>query len=485
MQPTRRYWATVALGGFLALGGIAVQRPALLVGAAVLGGWLLANQHVFVRTLRSTVEELNVERDLSQETVTTGDSVSVALTVAHPSASTLELTVAESPPLVSTGGAEGERTVEVDDREVTTTYEISLPVAGEFEFDHPVLSATDRLGLFRTAVPVGNTGSITVEPRAPRDMHVGEAGDRITSTLGKHTSDQRGLGLEPASIRQYTPGDDVRRIDWKATARLNHPHIREFELMTNPTTALFVDHRATMATGHDGETKLDYAREVALAFVNSAQSLRSRIGLYTVGDDGPTNSFSPHSSSDHYLRARRVLGDLQPTGTDETTRRTFRPRRSTGEADRVAASLTDDQSPFGQTLRPYFDARTSYDQRIEDQPLANTLRQRSVQSNDAVWSVIVTDDTNREEVQEAVKFGRRESGQVMVFLTPGTLFEPGALADLEAAYEAYASFESFRRSLSSLEQVSAFEVGPGRRLSAVLSAKSAIRGQAMPGRGST
>jgi uncharacterized protein (DUF58 family) len=482
MQPTRRYWATVALGGFLALGGIAIQRPALIVGAAVLGGWLLARQYSFVRTLRSSVEALAVERDFSQQTVTTGDSVSIALTVTHPSVTSLDLTVTGSPPLGSTGGTEAERTVQVDYREVTTTFEISLPVAGEFEFDRPVLSATDGLGLFRTDVPVGTTDSITVEPRAPSDMHVGEAGDRIATGLGEHTSDQRGSGLEPATVRQYTPGDDVRRIDWKATARLNHPHVREFELETDPTTALFVDHRATMVTGHDGETKLDYAREVALAFVNSAQSLSSRIGLYTVGDDGITNSLSPQSSSEHYLRIRRVLDDLQPTGTDETTRRTLRPRRSTGETTRAATSLTGDESSFGRTLRPYFDARTSYVRRIDGQPLAKTVRQRSLQLNDAVWSVIVTDDANREEVREAVKFGRRGSGQVMVFLTPSTLYEPGSLADLETAYEAYASFESFRRSLSSLERVSAFEVGPGRRLSAVLSAK---RGHATPGRGST
>jgi uncharacterized protein (DUF58 family) len=486
MQPTRRYWATVALAGSLALGGVAIQRPALIIGAAVLGGWVLARQYLFVRGLQATVDGIDIDRTLSQTAVTTGDSVTVALTVTSPALTSPDLAVTASPPLGTAGGAEPERTVRLDDRDgATTTFEVSFPVAGEFEFDRPVLSATDGLELFKTDVPVGTAESITVEPRAPRDMHVGEAGDRIATGLGEHTSDQRGSGLEPATVRQYTPGDDVRRIDWKATARLNHPHVHEFELETDPTTALFVDHRATMATGEAGETKLDYAREVALAFVNSAQSLRSRIGLYTVGDDGLTNSLSPHSSSEHYLRVRRVLGDLQPIGTDETPRRARRPRRSTGETTRASAALADDDSAFGRTLRPYFDARTSYVSRIDEQPLAGTVRQRSMQLNDAVWSVIVTDDTNREAVSEAVKFARQGNGQVMVFLTPSTLFEPGGLADLEAAYEAYASFESFRRSLSGLERVSAFEVGPGRRLSALLSARSGSRQRATQRRGST
>ncbi|WP_135534914.1 DUF58 domain-containing protein [Halostella pelagica] len=485
MEPSRRYWAIVALVAFLAVGGAAIRRPTLIVGAAVLGGWLLAQQFRFVRGLRSTVGTVDIEQTLSQRTVTAGDSVTVALSVTKPALTTLDLAVTASPPLGTTGGADPDRTVALGGQEATTAFELSLPVAGEFEFDRPRLSATDALGLFRAVVPVGTAESITVEPRAPRDMHIGEAGDRIATGLGEHTSDQRGSGLEPATVRQYTAGDDVRRIDWKATARLNHPHVREFELETDPTTALFVDHRSAMATGRDGQTKLDYAREVALAFVNSARSLRSRVGLYTVGDAGTTNALSPHSSAEHYRRLRRVLGDLRPIGTDETASRTLRPRRTTGETSRAAASLADDESPFGRTLRPYFDARTSYVHRIADQPLARTVRQQSLQLNDTAWSIIVTDDTNREAIRDAVTVGRRGNGQVMVFLTPNTLFEAGGLADLKAAYEAYASFESFRRSLSSLERVSAFEVGPGRRLSAVLSAQSSRRERATPGRGST
>jgi hypothetical protein len=86
--------------------------------------------------------------------------------------------------------------------------------------------------------------------------------------------------------------------------------------------------------------------------------------------------------------------------------------------------------------------------------------------------VIFTDDTHRAEVRETVRLAQRGDNRVLVFLTPTVLFEPGGLADLEGAYDRYRSFESFRRDLARLRRVSAFEVGPGDRLDAVLSSGS-------------
>jgi len=85
--------------------------------------------------------------------------------------------------------------------------------------------------------------------------------------------------------------------------------------------------------------------------------------------------------------------------------------------------------------------------------------------------VILTDDERETEVREAVKLARRigtGDGGVLVFLAPTSLYEPGSLADLDAAYDRYADFERFRRSLAAIDGVSAYEVGPADRLDAVL-----------------
>ncbi|WP_121820745.1 DUF58 domain-containing protein [Halostella salina] len=474
MQPTRRYWAMLCLAGFLAVGAVTLDLPTLLVGAAVICGWLLSRQYRYLRGLRDAVENIEVDRYLSRGTVTTDDAVTVSLAATRPP-TPVDLSVTASPPVGSTGGATDARTVRFDSEDASTTFELSFPVAGEFEFGRPVLTATDPLGLLRSQVPVGDTERVTVEPRAPRDMHVGEGGDRIASGIGTRTSERRGSGLEPATVRQYVPGDEVRRIDWNATARLNHTHVREFEAQSDPATMLYVDHRASMATGPAGETKLDYAREVALAFVNSARSLNSRLGLTAVGDEGPTTRYPPHGGTDQYVTVRRTLRNLAPSGERTTAWRTRYDRREPDETRRAAAVLADDHSEFGASLRPFFDARTVSARRTDDAPFLATVRRDSPRLSDSLWAVIVTDDSHPSEVREAVMAARQGGGNVMVFLTPTVLFEPGRLADLDAAYDAYAEFESFRRSLGGLERVSAFEVGPGSKLSAVADARPESR----------
>lgn len=58
---------------------------------------------------------------------------------------------------------------------------------------------------------------------------------------------------------------------------------------------------------------------------------------------------------------------------------------------------------------------------------------------------------------------------MLVFLAPTVLFEEGGLSDVGNAYERYRDFERFRRQLARLDRVSAFEMGPGDRLTTILS----------------
>jgi uncharacterized protein (DUF58 family) len=323
---------------------------------------------------------------------------------------------------------------------------------------------------------------VTVRPRAPRNVHVGEGGDPVAVGFGKHEAGRLGSGLEPAEARKYVPGDAMRRIDWKATARLGEPHVREFEAETDRETVLFVDHRAAMGAGPPGETKLDYTRQVALAFVESAQDMTGPLGCFTVGDSGLTGTFDPGADSEHHRAIGRHVRALDPTdGPGETDR--DRPAAaahapieaaSPARARRVADRL-DDGSAFAARVRPFFDRPSGYVRRIDDEPLFSAISGVLSRLRGTVWSVVVTDDNHRAELREAVRVARRGRGRVLVFLTPTVLYAAGGLSDLAAAYEEYRDFERFRRDLASLEGVSAFEVGPGDRLAAVLAAGESER----------
>lgn len=472
MRVTRRFQALLAVGLVLAVLAVAFGRPLLLVGAAGVGGYLLARQYRFLGLIRRLDGDLAVEVSVPRTRVTEDEALPVTLRAIGPS-TPLAVAVEASIPASADGPPAEERRLELDgDDPVSRTVEVSWPVVGTAAFDPATVTVTGDHGLFVESFERGSTPSITVEPRTPGTLHVGQGGDRIAGTLGEHATGELGEGIDPAELRQYVVGDAARDIDWKATARLNDLYVREHEVQTDRETVLVVDHREGLGTGQLGETELDYLREVALAFAEKASDLDDPLGLYTVGDGGLTTAREPSLDADHFDVVREALYDLVPT-----VHRTSTPdvARGPGAASRAGTVLASDGSAFATTLRPYFQDTDRYVQRIESDPLFATVETQLARRRGTLWTVLFTDDRDRTELRETVKLARRNGNHVVVFLTPDVLFEPGGLGDLEAAYERYADFERFRSDLEALDRVSTYEVGPGDRLGAILDARRSRR----------
>ena len=85
----------------------------------------------------------------------------------------------------------------------------------------------------------------------------------LGNVSGRHRSPIRGSSLEFSEYRKYVPGDDTRRLDWRAYARSDRFFIKEFEADTNLRMCLVVDTSGSMQYGDGGMTKLDYARRIA------------------------------------------------------------------------------------------------------------------------------------------------------------------------------------------------------------------------------
>ncbi|WP_458190714.1 DUF58 domain-containing protein [Haladaptatus sp. NG-WS-4] len=360
-------------------------------------------------------------------------------------------------------------TIETGDQDATTTFSLRWPVAGKFELESPMVTLTDPAGVFQTTVPIGSTATITVMPRRPRNLHVGAGGERLSTAFGEHKTGRRGVGLDLAEIRQYVPGDTARQMDWKATARTGHPHVREFDAETDLSTVLVLDHRSSMAMGPQGQTKLDYLRHVALAYTDHARSNTEPIALYGIGDNGMTAHYKSDANMRHFTQVETHLHDLTPTAGPVFNRLSeTRQYRTPSEARAAATQLRTDDSAFGMTLLPYFTNAQQYLHQIESDPLYNTVRTYLSRTRGSVITVLLTDDAHRQEVRETVHMAQRHSEQVLVFLTPTVLFESGGLEDIETAYERYIDFEEFRRGLTRIEGVVAFEVGAADRIEAIL-----------------
>lgn len=96
---------------------------------------------------------------------------------------------------------------------------------------------------------------------------------------GLHRSPYLGHSMDFAEHRGYTPGDDIRRLDWRVYARSDRYYVKEFEADSNADFTLVLDVSRSMSFGSGGLTKLDYARVLAACLAYFAHGQRDRVGL--------------------------------------------------------------------------------------------------------------------------------------------------------------------------------------------------------------
>jgi uncharacterized protein (DUF58 family) len=130
---------------------------------------------------------------------------------------------------------------------------------------------------------------------------------------GDYRSTLLGDGTELAQVRQYVPGDDVRRIDWNVTARTGVPHVRVQLADRVLVTWLVLDTSASMAFGTADRRKADVAEGAAIAIGHVATRRGNRLGIVTFGDSDP-RSLPPRQGRSG------LLALLQAVGRDPDTR---------------------------------------------------------------------------------------------------------------------------------------------------------------------
>lgn len=102
---------------------------------------------------------------------------------------------------------------------------------------------------------------------------------------GRHASRLRGRGLNFEEMRDYLPGDDIRSIDWKATARTGSPHVRVFTEERDRPALLVVDQRMSMYFGSRHNMKSVTAAEAAAIATFRVLDAGDRVGGIVFNDD--------------------------------------------------------------------------------------------------------------------------------------------------------------------------------------------------------
>lgn len=135
----------------------------------------------------------------------------------------------------------------------------------------------------------------------------------LGSVSGRHSSPHRGASVEFAEYRKYVPGDDLRRLDWRAYGRSDRFYIKEFEADTNLRMVLVVDTSGSMDFGSVGVTKLEYARRISAALSYLAIQQGDAVGLACVAN-GIVHNIPPRRNPAHLTTLYDTLEGARPQG---------------------------------------------------------------------------------------------------------------------------------------------------------------------------
>ena len=144
----------------------------------------------------------------------------------------------------------------------------------------------------------------------------------LVNTLfsGEYQSVFKGQGMEFAEVREYTPGDEYRAIDWNVSARMGHPYVKKYSEERELTVLFAVDLSGSEQFGTRGRFKAEVAAEIAAVVAMAAIKNNDRVGLLLF-TDRIEKFVPPKKGRKHALRLIRDLLAFEATGrgTDLTT----------------------------------------------------------------------------------------------------------------------------------------------------------------------
>lgn len=141
--------------------------------------------------------------------------------------------------------------------------------------------------------------------RAARQLTLRSRRETTNVVGGAYTSAFRGGGTEFEELRPYVPGDDVRSLDWNATARAGTPFVRRFREERDQTLLLLLDASASMRFGTAGHSKAARAAHLASLLAAAAGRAGDRVG-FVAFDDAVRAELLPERGPAHAFRVVRL-----------------------------------------------------------------------------------------------------------------------------------------------------------------------------------
>lgn len=191
------------------------------------------------------------------------------------------------------------------------SYELRPTKRGEYDFGTINLYANSFLGLLTRRTKIHQPEVIPVYPSfiQMRKFEMYAISNRLTD-IGVKKIRRIGHTMEFDQIREYVPGNDIRSINWKATARSNSLMVNQFQDERSQRVVNVIDMGRVMKMPFEGLSLLDYAINTSLLISNIALLKEDKAGLFTFTNNKLT-VVKPEKRRPHIQRIQESLYNLE------------------------------------------------------------------------------------------------------------------------------------------------------------------------------
>ncbi len=144
-------------------------------------------------------------------------------------------------------------------------------------------------------------------------MHIKSSRTVNSIMAGQYKSVFKGAGIEFEEVREYSPGDDVKTIDWKVSARLGRPFVKLYTEERESIVLLLIDMSASLYFGSRSVTKLERCAEAAAVLAFSAIKNNDKVGVIFF-TDRVEHYIPPEKGTGHIWRVIKEIFTFAPRG---------------------------------------------------------------------------------------------------------------------------------------------------------------------------
>ncbi|MHB8603685.1 MAG: DUF58 domain-containing protein [Thermoplasmatota archaeon] len=306
---TRKASLILGAGVVLLVVGVATRSTAAALAGTVALAWVLLVFLLYRRPAR-----LEARRSLEIERVFEGDRVEVKLALTNAGTRAVffeardalprELRLEEGSNYLFAALGKGEAT--------EIRYTLKCPLLGVYEIGPLALRLEDPFGLFYDEKTLPPADALWVLPRKEDLRKAALLSKLPMPLLGEHQVNQPGDGFDFFALRDYVPGDTMKTINWKASARSGKLMVNQLERMTAAEATVIYDNRAVTAAGSEEHSPRVIGARSAASITYWLHGKKDQVRFVYYNDD--VHEIEPASAERQIPLILTTLAELRPRG---------------------------------------------------------------------------------------------------------------------------------------------------------------------------